>query len=373
MVLEEEKVTYKVKGLNFKKFLDILKKENIEVCLLQKQEYNLFTIQIKQNAIKKFLELTSKLNYEVEESSSSFLLSSKKTIRKNKLLFISVILIGLLLVFSCNMVYKIEIYGLETLSKQQVIKVLDDNNIKLYKTKSSYNLDNIEILLKSNLDKVSFASAIIKGNTIIININEKINNDNLIYDYKPIVAPFDCIIKNINLKSGTLAVEKGQTFKKGEIIVFPYIDYKDGTQLSVKAEAEIEAYAEVSYTTKYLENHTQFVRTGNKVSFNQLDFYNFKHNDKNIPFKHYQEEIKVDYPFNNFILPLKQVKTTYYELIEKTVYIPFEKVKQNIIEENKRMLYNTLSNTKNQQVFTHINYEDNVYYVTTYLKADVVF
>ena len=75
----------------------------------------------------------------------------------------------------------------------------------------------------------------------------------------------------------------------------------------------------------------------------------------------------------NFILPIKRTRQVYYELKPKTVFTSFEKVKQNIIEENKRMLYNTLSNTKNQQVFTHINYEDNVYYVTTYLKADVVF
>lgn len=375
MVLDEQKITYKVKGLNFKKFLMLLKKEAIEVCLLKKQEYNIFFIQIKQKDVKSFIKIASELNYRLIEENSTILLNSKKSIIKNLSFFITVVLLGIILVFSCNMVYKIEIYGLETLSPQQVVKVLNDNNIKVFKTKSSYNLDNIELLLKSSLDKISFASAIIKGNTMIINVNEKINNDEYIYDYQPIVAPYDCIIKNINLKSGTVVVEKGQTVKKGQEIVMPYIDYKDGTQLSVKASAEIEAYIEVSHTTQYLENHTAFVRTGNKIEVEQLDLYNLnlKKEKTNVHYKNFETELNFSYPFNNFILPIKKTITTYYELKEKNVYIPFEKVKQNIIEENKKVLYNTVSNIKNQQVFSYISYEDNIYYVTTYLKADVIF
>lgn len=375
MVLEDQKITYKVKGLNFKKFLELLKKEEIEVCLLKKQEYNIFFIQIKQKDIKTFTKIASNLNYQLSEENSSILLSSKKSIIKNLPLFISIVLLSIILVFSCNMVYKIEIYGLETLTSQQVIKVLNDNNIKVFKTKSNYNLDNIEILLKSSLDKISFASAVIRGNTMIININEKINNDNYIYDYQPIIAPYDCIIKSINLKSGTVVVEKGQTVKKGQEIVMPYIDYKDGTQLAVKASAEIEAYVEVSHTTQYLENHTELVRTGNKIEFMQLDLYNLKLKKENskVYYKNFETETSFSYPFNNFILPIKKTITTYYELKEKQLYIPFEKVKQNIIEENKKVLYNTVSNTKNQQVFSYINYEDNIYYVTTYLRADVIF
>ena len=375
MVLDEQKITYKVKGLNFKKFLMLLKKEAIEVCLLKKQEYNIFFIQIKQKDVKSFIKIASELNYRLIEENSTILLNSKKSIIKNLSFFITVVLLGIILVFSCNMVYKIEIYGLETLSPQQVVKVLNDNNIKVFKTKSSYNLDNIELLLKSSLDKISFASAIIKGNTMIINVNEKINNDEYIYDYQPIIAPYDCIIKSINLKSGTVVVEKGQTVKKGQEIVMPYIDYKDGTQLSVKASAEIEAYIEVSHTTQYLENHTAFVRTGNKIEVEQLDLYNLnlKKEKTNVHYKNFETELNFSYPFNNFILPIKKTITTYYELKEKNVYIPFEKVKQNIIEENKKVLYNTVSNIKNQQVFSYISYEDNIYYVTTYLKADVIF
>ena len=61
------------------------------------------------------------------------------------------------------------------------------------------------------------------------------------------------------------------------------------------------------------------------------------------------------------------------ELKEKSVFIPFEKVKQNIIEENKKVFYNNLSNIKNKQFLSYISYEENIYYITSYLKADVIF
>lgn len=375
MVFNEQKITYKVKGLNFKKFLELLKKEKIEVSMLKRQEYNIFYIEVNAKNVKTFLKIANTLNYQVEETNSTILLNSKNNIKRNLSLFICVVFICILTVFSCNMVYKIEIYGLETLTKQQVVKVLNDNNIKAFKTKSSYNLNNIELLLKSSLDKISFASAIIKGNTIIININEKINNDEYIYDYQPIVAPYDCIIKKIDLKSGTVAVEEGQTVKKGQEIVLPYIDYKDGTQLPVKASADIYAYVEVSHTTQYIENHTELVRTGRKFKLTQLNLYNFifKKDKANFNYKKYETEISYTYPFNNFILPIKKTTITYYELKEKSVFIPFEKVKQNIIEENKKVLYNNLSNIKNKQFLSYISYEENIYYITSYLKADVIF
>ncbi|MBQ9792449.1 MAG: sporulation protein YqfD, partial [Clostridia bacterium] len=119
----------------------------------------------------------------------------------------------------------------------------------------------------------------------------------------------------------------------------------------------------------------ELVRTGNKIEFMQLDLYNLKLKKENskVYYKNFETETSFSYPFNNFILPIKKTITTYYELKEKQLYIPFEKVKQNIIEENKKVLYNTVSNIKNQQVFSYISYEDNIYYVTTYLKADVIF
>lgn len=372
-----EKITFKLKGLNFKKFLNLLKKENIEVFNFKKCEYNIFYVTISTENEKQFLKITSKLNYIVQSEAHTPFLFVKNTAKRNLAFVFAIIFLCLSFVYACNFVFKIEIYGLQTVTEQEVISVLNKNNYQSFKTKSKYDLKNIELVLKNNIQQISFASAVIKGNTLIINIDEKINNDNLVYDYQPIVAPYDCIIESINLKSGTAVVQKGQSVKKGENIILPYINYKDGTQLKVEADADIVCYIELSHTTEYLENHTENVRSGKTQTQRILSLFNVDFSKiQSSKYSNYETVITENFIFKNLCLPIKSKTVTYYELIEKSVFVPFETVKQNIIEQNKKILYNNLVNLKTKEemtAYTSINYKDNVYFVTTYLKAEISF
>ena len=369
----KETITYKVRGMNFKKFLTRLKQDGLEVYSLKRKDFNLFYITINKNQDAYFSNLANKNNYELTIENKTYSLKLKDKIKKHFALSLSILFIGISLIIFSNIIVKVEVYGCQSVSKNQIIEVLNNNHITMHKFKSNYDLSKIESLLKQNINKVSLASAVIKGNTIIINIDEKIDNDEYIYEYKPLLAPYDCIIKEVTLKSGTLVVEEGQTVKKGEILVEPYINYKDGTKLSVEAKADVKVYIELSNTVEYLENHTTYVRTGKKIITEDLFLYkiNFGGKKVNIPFKKYKTETYTYYPFKNFFIPLYKYKKVYYEIKEKQTYVPFENVKQNIIEQNKKMLYNTLSSQEknNLECFTTINYEDNVYYVTTYLRG----
>ena len=326
---------------------------------------------------KTFIDICTKMNYKISLQDQSLILKTSKKIKQNLAIFLSIVFVFIAIAISCNMVYRVEIYGLDNVTKEEVVKVLNDNGYNVGKTKSSYNLDKLEIILKENINKISFASSIIKGNTLLININEKIDNDNLIYDYKPLISPYDCIIKNINLKSGTSNVKNGDIVKKGDTIVFPYITYKDGTQLKVEAEAEIQAYIEISNTTVYYENHTELVRSGEKLQQTQFSLLglNLGARGDKVLFSNYQIETKENYPYKNFFLPFKKTITYYYELVEKQVYIPFDKVVQNIIEKNQNLLYNNLQGNVTDKIEyeTTTNLVENVYYVTTYLKTNIIF
>ena len=238
---------YVVKGLNFKKFLNKLQTDNIDIFKLEKKDYNSFIIGIKQKDKSKFLEISKKFNYEVCEEKVPFNLKVIRLIKNN----IAISLSCLILIFSIltlnNFVLRVEIFGLENITKNEILQVLNANGYKKGKLKSSYDLDSIEKVLVSNLDKVSFASAIIKGNTLVVNVNEKIDNSDYICDYQPILAPFNLILKEINLFSGTLQYKIGDVVKQGEVIVVPAIVYENEITLSVPAKATIKAYVEVSY------------------------------------------------------------------------------------------------------------------------------
>lgn len=247
MILFKNSIIYfEVVGLNFKKFIEQLKKENIEIFDLQKLEYNCFKLGIKIKDKNTFLKISNNFHYNLKECILPLPYKIGKIIKSN----LAIIITSMLLICSFfvlnNFVLQIRIYGLENLTSSEVLKVLDDFGYERGKFKSDYDLDGIEKVLTSNLDKISFASAVIKGNTLIVNINEKIDNSDFIYDYKPIIAPFNCIIEEISLLSGTAMFKVGDVVKKSENIISPYIYYQDNSKIYVPAKATIKAYVEVS-------------------------------------------------------------------------------------------------------------------------------
>jgi len=377
LILDNQVVYYSVAGMNFKKFLLAIQKEGLEVYNFIRLDFRNFVVGIRKKDEKLFLEKAKKYNYELSVNSQSLLLKSKSKILQNLAMVLCVFVLLISLAISYNFVFKVEVLGCSEDNKTQIIKVLNKNDITTFKPKSFYNLTQIASIIKKENNNISYASAIIRGNTIVINVKEKIDNSNIVYDYKPIVAPFNLIIKNVDLFSGTLLVSSGQTVKKGDVIVSPYISYKDGTNLKVKASAKIEAYIEVSNSTNYLENHSQLVKTGKTFSTRNLLLYNKVITKQKVaPFKYFSVSKTTTYPFKNFILPLKQENLVYYELQQKQVFVPIDKALQNIIEQNKKVLYNMVGDVKvldTPNIHTTVDNIDNSYLVTTYFKANIIF
>ncbi|NCB48698.1 MAG: hypothetical protein EOM55_03665 [Clostridia bacterium] len=251
MILQNENIKFKVQGLNLKKFLQNLSKNKIEVVEFEKLEYNLFFFTIKKKNEFEFLKLVKRFNYKVDENKLSFLSRKIRLIRNNLVFFVSAIVMVFLILFSSNFVFQTKIEGLCAVRESEVLKVLDENGFEMGKFKTNYNLDSVEKILTAHLEKISYASAVIKGNTLVINIDEKIDNSEYIYNYSPIFAPFDCVINSIELLSGTANYLAGQTVKAGEVIVSPYVVYVNSQKLPVPAKAKINAYVEINCHCEY--------------------------------------------------------------------------------------------------------------------------
>jgi len=377
-VIKNEHITYKIKGLNFNKLINTLKKQNINILMLNKLVYNEFEIKIYKRDALNFENHLKNNGYTFKIIKKSKLLTFLDCIKKNIALFMVTIIVAIGLGFISNFVLQIKVVGNQNVSIQRIESVLKQNSIVKGKFKSSYNLNSIELLLKNSIEEISLVSCVLKGNTLLINLKEKIDNVELQREYLPILAPFNMLIKNVSVKSGTCVVSVNDTVKKDEAIVLPYINYKDGTKLKVQAQAEIEAYIELSNTQYYTENHQERVRTGKKHIQQEYSFYNFCWKGANKPnsFKDYEVEKKFCFVFDNMLLPIKQKTIYYYETTLKQVFKPFNKnLEKNLICENEKLLYNNVIDKVNLQdysFFSTTKFADNMYLVTTYLKANVV-
>jgi len=276
MILQDERIKYKVQGLNLKKFLQSLNKNKIEVVEFEKLDYNLFFFTIKKKNENEFLKLVKKFNYSIDENKISFFTRNLRLIRNNLIFFVCAVVMVSLLLFSSNFVFQVKIEGLYFVSESEVLNVLDENGFEKGKFKTNYNLDSVEKVLTAHLEKISYASAVIKGNTLIINVDEKIDNSEYIYNYSPIFAPFDCVINSIELLSGTANFTAGQTAKAGDIVISPYVVYSNSQKLPVPAKATINAYVEISCyceyeLSDYLKNFQKYIEEKEKELYNKLE------------------------------------------------------------------------------------------------------
>ncbi len=251
MIIFPDTIQFKLQGLNLRKFLTTLSQNQIEVVEFKKIDYNLTYFTLLKKDEKRFLKIASKFSFKVDETKLPPARKIFRIIKNNVIFFICSAAMITFLFFSSAFVFKTKLIGLKNVSEREVISVLKANGFEMGKLKSNYKLDSIETLLTTHLEKISYASAVIKGSTLIVNIDEKIDNSAFIYPFSPLIAPFDCVLLSLELLSGTPLFSIGETVRAGEEIIAPYVTYANQTKLPVPAKASITAYTEISVFGEY--------------------------------------------------------------------------------------------------------------------------
>ncbi|MDE6583266.1 MAG: sporulation protein YqfD, partial [Clostridia bacterium] len=207
------------------------------------------------------------------------------------------------------------------------------------------NTENIEIGLVENFEEISFASCIVKGQTIVINIKEKLLPNEMVGDFAPIIAQKDGKITEIELISGTAVVKVGDYVTKGSVLIEPYTIDTSGNLMQVEAKAKIVAEVYNQESVEHYENSVEILRTGKVIEHSEvtlfgLSIYTLK---PEMDFEFYETEVQDVNLIENIFLPFKMRKTTYYELEKRTISSNFEEVESEFIEKARTK---TLENCK---------------------------
>ena len=178
---------------------------------------------------------------------------------------------------------------------------------------------------------------IVRGQTLIVNIKEKLLPEEIYGEFEPIISEYDGKVTAINLVSGTMAVKTGDYIKVGDVLVYPY--YNDaGTIKKVMANAEItmEIYHTSSIT--HFDDRVELVRTGRSVLNTEILLFNLPiySNLSEMNYELYETETNEQNLVDNNILPLKLKNTTYYELEEVEIHETFEDAKDRLLKEARK-------------------------------------
>ncbi len=265
--------TYEVVGLNFPKFLGEIERRNISLCSLVKLSHDKFCVEVALAQKKKFLNLCSLLNMEATEKKIPVYEHILRGIKSHVPLTFFVAICVALLLFSQMFVFRIEVFGEANVGEDEIVSVLKQNGFDTWKLRGSYNTQEVERVLVSNIPKISFASCVVRGGTLVVNVYEKIDAEKSLSAGKPIVAPCDLIIEEISCTSGTAVKNQGQTSRAGESIVENFVMLGQ-TKIDIPAHAKIVAKVEQSisqFLTQKPQNDEDIKKV---VEENKIMLYN---------------------------------------------------------------------------------------------------
>lgn len=345
----------KVKKLNFNNSVSLyLSGYNLERCL-----NNICDKNIKIFSAEKFNPKNSKIEVDIskENEVEKFLKEKGIEVIKKKYngfakfqKFFSSrygILIGIFFAFcfyvvASNYVLNIKILGNESRSSQDIIAVLNENGVNIFNPLNLKTNENIEQIILDNFSEVSMVSVIKKGNTILINIKERLVNDEYeqVGKHTSLIATNDGIITDIQLIQGTLLVKIGDIVRTGDYLVAPYVIDSSGNKISIEPKANIYADVWLSGESEHYDVKKITEKTGNQITERAVVFLNqiVYTNKIELSFKEYEMEITERY-LSKSIIPIKYKTIKYYETTTYFFEQPFSEVELSKIQEAKDLTF----------------------------------
>ena len=322
-------VQFKIKGLNQEKNLNILAKK-FPIYDIVRVSKNCSIFKVKIFHAKKVRKTLIEYNFEILEEKRVGVLPL--LLKVFNIYAISALIFCSILIFAQSpFIWQYEILGEKSLTKQEIVDFIKDNF-----TKNKYKLStkSVEGALYDEYEEISFVSVIVRGQTLIVNIKEKLLPDEIYGEFKPIISEYDGKVSEIELISGTLAVKTGDYIKAGDVLVYPYY-VDDGVEKPVMANAEITLDIYHTSSIMHFEDRVELIRTGEEAEILEVLLFNLPIyiNSKSMNFTLYETVVEEQVLIKNNILPLKLKRTTYYELEEVKLHETFEEAKERLVEE----------------------------------------
>ena len=309
VIEENEKVRGKISNKEFERLLEIAEKTKITV------------IPIKLTGINKFFNLY----------------------KNRKGLIVGVVFFVAFLLLSTSIIWEIDVEGNKTLSDSEIISLVEDGGIRLWKNCHNVDTKKLADEIASNVKEIDWIGINLIGSKAIIKVKE-IDEEPKVSTKEPcnVVANKDGVIVSVETYDGRAEVKKGDVVKKGDILISGIIsDDRNHTYLR-NAKSKVIAR---TFENKRFEKELkvkQYVPTNESIVNKYFLFFG-----KEIPFltnkkftgKGFCSETKEDLKIGKINLPffIKVKKYSPFELQELS--LSPEKAKQLIEMDMEKFEY----------------------------------
>ena len=339
-------VLIKVEGLNQMKLVSFLTRSNIQLFdlnFVSSKEMTFFVLNKDLKKLNKLLK-NKNINYSIVDRIGT----SNRLIKiiNNYGIIISVLIFIIFCVIFSNFVLNIKINGCEVVKHKEIESVVHDYLSEKKYLKNEIVCSEIEDRLMDSFNGISFASVITRGNYVVVDIKEKLNNLETSQDVE-----FDVVKSNhlgyvtkLDINQGTAVVKVGDLVRVDESLVLPYVLDSKGNKEYVVPKGEIELEIVIESGIAHEPTQISLVRTGKKQSVTTLKLFdaNIYSKSSDCIFPLFETEKSSSIISQNNILPLVYEKTTYHELKQEIRESSFEVDKENLIKKAREIVYTKL-------------------------------
>ncbi|MCL2255504.1 MAG: sporulation protein YqfD [Firmicutes bacterium] len=366
-------IKLRIEGFNQLKLLSHFQKEEVRVFEVEKISPRVLILVIQKKDGKKVLAILEKMCY------THSVISSKdaKSVLRNSLgrlgLIITALICTIALSMSYGFIWRIDIDGNEKLDELIIQRMLDEHGVRVGTRNRNVDADSL-INSFNALDEVLMSSVEVRGTTLVVRLVETIDYiPPHIPTFNDIHSRFDAEITRMVVYEGTPMVILGERVFKGDILIGAHVmDFYGLEKIPTPASARI--YGRVAFSETVIFNETAFElqRTGRRHVSDEYRILGFSFGASSHDFARYEYHRQEMTLFENFFVPLRSLRTVYYEveLIEHTrdVNAHAEQLKSEFIQ--NMTIKAGSSPISTSHVLTKV--ADGVYRLSVFVEAELL-
>lgn len=309
------KIQLQIRGLNQTKLLNMLNKENVDFFDVQKIKHDNMYIWVQKSDMQKAFAIFDKLCYNYSIVTQDIVYGLKKWGIKHMGALIASVVFSVLLVISNSFVWRVQVYGLNTIPYNTVENILQSHKVKVGILSSQIDKSAIKRELLT-IDNVVDATINMSGTTLTVTVFENFAQEQLPpLNTTAILSNYDAVVTRVIATEGTPTVKPGDKVAKGDELVLPLV-YDTNGQVLKEVNPQGYVYGVVTFVDSrfFTLNSTTIVRTGKTKTFNQLSIFGQKIQRKQTDFALYETTKKEQFLIGKSFLPIKVITTKVYEL-----------------------------------------------------------
>lgn len=327
----------KFKGMDKIRFINLCKNNRLKVWDILSTEDEI-TFKSSISSFYKMRKLRRKCHGNLTILEKKGLVFYIQRYKKRAFFLVGITVFLILLKIISLYIWNISFDGNYSYTDVELMNFLSQHHITNGLKKKDINCENIEFLIRSEYNDVTWVSAELRGTQLIIHIKENFDMNIAKEEDRPynIISDVDGKIESIITRNGIPAVRKDDTITKGQILVTGVIEILNDSKevinyKLVNSDADIYAYVTHEYSDSFELAYKKKKYTGRNNSAIELSLFNHSIYLTGITKDFKNCDIVRDYKeltlTGNFYLPISfgKIKTNEY-VYEDLIYSKEEAV-----------------------------------------------